>query len=77
MTITKEDAPYIDRRDAKVIKHCLVGEEYPLRHMMGAYKRYTDINRDSTAERRAKNLFKSPAFEFVTHGRFRYTGLDE
>jgi len=77
MTITKEDAAYIDRRDAQVVENLVVGETYPLGQMKNAYKRFTDTSRDTTAKRRAKNLFKTPAFEFVDYGKFRYTGLSQ
>jgi len=73
-----EDYPaYIDRRDAEIVKRLEEGTAYGAGQIQHAYKSYTDIRQDKTAKERQKELFKSPAFEKVRIGVFRYVGLNE
>lgn len=67
---------YLDRRDMKVVSEMEVDEVYGSNQLMRAYKHYTDINADSTAERRKNELFQSPCMELVKPGYFRFLGTD-
>lgn len=54
-----------DRRDAAVIEHIKQHGDPGPRATVNLYKRLTDINREETAQRRAKNLRKSERFKEV------------
>lgn len=67
---------YLDRRDMEVVSEMDVGKVYGSTQVIRAYKHYTDINADATAERRKNELFKSPCMENVKPGYFRFLGTD-
>jgi len=55
-----------DRRDAAVIEYIEQHSDPGPRKTVELYKSLTDISREKTAQRRAKNLRKSERFEEVT-----------
>jgi len=68
---------YIDRRDEEIVSRMTIGEVYGSGQLVTAYKRYTDIRKDTTAEERKNNLFDSPCMEFTgTPGYFEFVGFD-
>jgi hypothetical protein len=67
---------YLDGRDMKVVSEMDIDEVYGSRQVIRAYKHYTDINADRTAERRKNELFQSPCMELVKPGYFRFLGTD-
>jgi hypothetical protein len=77
MTDATDYPAYIDRRDAQVVSRMAEGETYGVRKIEAAYKRYTDIRNDRTAEQRKNDLVNSPCMEFAgTPGFFTFTGTD-
>jgi len=75
--MSKEDYPaYIDRRDAEIVGRMSKGDIYSDRQLTKAYKRYTDIRRNPTANQRKNDLFDSPCMEYVSIGRYRFVGFD-
>jgi len=69
---------YIDRRDAEVVSRMEKGTTYPVGKIETAYKRYTDIRNDRTAEQRKNDLADSPCMEFTgTPGYFTFVGFDD
>lgn len=64
-----------DRYDEQVIKTLQENHWYKGYVLKDKYKEYTEINRDSTAKRRAKNLTSTDAFETLGHGKFLFKGV--
>jgi len=67
---------YLDRRDMAVVSEMEIGDVYGSSQVRRAYKHYTDINADATAERRQRALFKSPCMELRKPGYFEFLGTD-
>jgi len=68
---------YIDRRDGEVVSRMDEGDVYGRAQLERAYKTYTDIRNDKTAEQRKNDLADSPCMEFAgTPGYFTFVGFD-
>lgn len=67
---------YLDRRDMDVVSEMSIGDVYDAAQVRRAYKHYTDVSSDATAERRQRSLFQTPCMELVKPGFFRFLGTD-
>lgn len=72
-----ETPMYVDARDEQVIEQLEEGTVYGVTHLKNLYLGRTDIRQEGTAKRRKNSLVKSPAFENVGIGKFRYLGIDK